>query len=165
MCVAKTIAAESAIPEQLRRGCRESPRPIDYLEPRCVNYLDHSHTTSDQEGHTDGFLFPARLPPVVRLDHAEPADGRQAVAEIGRVLKPGGRLLFLEHGLSSEDGIQRWQHRLAPLQKWLADGCRLDLDLEALIRSGAFREVRIERFLLEGMPKIVGSMYRGFASR
>ena len=76
-------------------------------------------------------------------------DGRQAVAEIGRVLKPGGRFLFLEHGLSDEAGIQRWQHRLTPLQKRLADGCRLDLDIEALVRSGAFREVQVERFVLK----------------
>ncbi|HKI20509.1 MAG TPA: class I SAM-dependent methyltransferase, partial [Isosphaeraceae bacterium] len=92
-------------------------------------------------------------------------DGRQAVAEIGRVLKPGGRFLFLEHGLSDEGGIQRWQRRLTPLQKRLADGCRLDLDIEALVRSGAFREVQVERFLLESTPRIVGSMYRGVAVR
>jgi ubiquinone/menaquinone biosynthesis C-methylase UbiE len=91
-------------------------------------------------------------------------DGRQAVAEIGRVLKPGGRFLFLEHGLGDEDGIQRWQRRLTPLQKRLADGCRLDLDIEALVRSGAFREVQVERSLLESTPRIVGSMYRGVAA-
>jgi ubiquinone/menaquinone biosynthesis C-methylase UbiE len=63
-------------------------------------------------------------------------DGTKAIAEISRVLKPGGRFLFLEHGLSDEAGIQRWQSRLTPLQKRLAEGCRLDLDIEALVRSG-----------------------------
>jgi hypothetical protein len=48
LCVAKIIAAKSAIPEQLGRGCRESPRPIDYLEPRCVNYLEHSHVVESE---------------------------------------------------------------------------------------------------------------------
>ena len=92
-------------------------------------------------------------------------DGRQALAEIGRVLKPGGRFLFLEHGLSDEEGIQRWQRRLTPLQKRLADGCRLDLDIEALVRSGVFREVQVERFLLDDTPRVFGSMYRGVGSK
>jgi hypothetical protein len=43
LCVAKIIAAKSAVFEQLGRGYLERPLPIDYLEPRCVNYLEHSH--------------------------------------------------------------------------------------------------------------------------
>ena len=92
-------------------------------------------------------------------------DARRAVAQIERILKPGGRFLFLEHGLSDDPGIQRWQNRLSPVQKRLADGCRLDLDIETLVRSEAFREIRVKRFLLEGTPRIVGSMYRGVAVR
>jgi ubiquinone/menaquinone biosynthesis C-methylase UbiE len=92
-------------------------------------------------------------------------DARQAVAEISRVLKPGGRFLYLEHGLSEEPGVQQWQRRLTPFQKRLAGGCRLDVDIEALVRSGAFRDVQVERFLLERTPGIVGSMYRGMAMK
>jgi ubiquinone/menaquinone biosynthesis C-methylase UbiE len=92
-------------------------------------------------------------------------DVKQAVAEISRVLKPGGRFLFQEHGLSEDASVQRWQRRLTPLQGRLADGCRLDLDIEALVRSGVFREVRVERFQLERTPRLVGSMYRGVAIR
>ena len=54
-------------------------------------------------------------------------DAGRAIAEVARVLKPGGRFLFLEHGLSDEAGVQRWQRRLTPLQKrlgrWLSPGC------------------------------------------
>jgi ubiquinone/menaquinone biosynthesis C-methylase UbiE len=92
-------------------------------------------------------------------------DGRQALDEIGRVLKPGGQFLFLEHGLNDEARIQRWQHRLTPLQKRLAGGCRLDLDIEALVRAGPFGEVKVERFFLEDTPRVAGSMYRGVAVR
>jgi SAM-dependent methyltransferase len=87
----------------------------------------------------------------------------RAVSEIRRVLRPGGEFSFLEHGLSEEPGVQRWQRRLTPLQRRVADGCRLDVDIEALIRGRAWAKVRVERFLLEGTPRIVGSMYRGVA--
>ena len=90
-------------------------------------------------------------------------DARRAIGEIGRVLRPGGHYVFLEHGLGEDAGVQQWQHRLTPLQRRLADGCRLDVDIEALIRKGPFREVQVERFLLESTPRIVGSMYRGVA--
>jgi ubiquinone/menaquinone biosynthesis C-methylase UbiE len=90
---------------------------------------------------------------------------RRAVTEVSRVLKTGGRFLYLEHGLSEEPGVQRWQRRLTPLQKRIAGGCRLDVDVEALVRSGAFRDVRVERFLLDRTPRIAGSMYRGVAVR
>jgi len=87
----------------------------------------------------------------------------RAVSEIGRVLRPEGRYVFLEHGLGDDPGVQRWQRRLSPLQRRVADGCRLDVDVEALIRTGPFGDVRVERFLLENTPRIVGSMYRGVA--
>ncbi len=90
-------------------------------------------------------------------------DAWRAVVGISRVLKPGGRFLYLEHGLGEEPGVQRWQRRLTPLQKRIAGGCRLDVDIEVLVRSGAFREVRVERFVLDRTPRIVGSMYRGVA--
>jgi len=92
-------------------------------------------------------------------------EAQRAVSEIRRVLKPGGLFLFLEHGLSDDPGVQRWQRRLTPLQRRVADGCRLDVDIEGLVRSGAFRDIRVERFLLGGTPRIVGSMYRGVAIR
>ena len=90
-------------------------------------------------------------------------EAQRAVSEIGRVLRPGGRYIFLEHGLGEEPNVQRWQRRFTPLQRRVADGCRLDVDIEALIRRRAWDKVRVERFLLEGTPTIVGSMYRGLA--
>ena len=87
----------------------------------------------------------------------------RAVSEIVRVLRTGGRFLFLEHGLNENPVVQCWQHALTPLQRKIADGCRLDLDIEGLLRTGSFNEIRVERFQLERIPRIVGSMYRGVA--
>ncbi len=81
------------------------------------------------------------------------------------MLRPGGRFLFLEHGLGDEPGVRGWQRRLTPIQRRLADGCRLDLDVEAVVRGQPFGHVEVERFLLEGTPRLLGSMYRGAATK
>jgi SAM-dependent methyltransferase len=86
-----------------------------------------------------------------------------SLREIRRVLAPGGRLLFLEHGLSQEPRLARLQRLLTPVQRVLADGCRLDLDIEGVIRSGGFRIESIERYE-SGLPlRILRQMYRGVA--
>ena len=92
-------------------------------------------------------------------------DAGRAIQEITRVLRPGGKFLFLEHGLAESTGVQRWQHRLTPIQRRIADGCCLNLDIEGLVRSAPFRQVEIERFVMEGTPRLLGSMYRGLAVR
>jgi len=87
----------------------------------------------------------------------------EALGEIHRVLAPGGRLLFLEHGLSREPGLARWQRLLTPVQRVLADGCRLDLDIEAVVRSGGFRIESIERYESRLPLRALRQMYRGVA--
>ena len=66
----------------------------------------------------------------------------EALNQARRVLKPGGRLLFAEHGLSCDEGVRKWQHRLTPVNRVIADGCHLNRDMEALIRAAG---LEIER--------------------
>ena len=89
-------------------------------------------------------------------------DAGRALTEIRRVLKPGGALCFVEHGLSPEPGVARWQHRLTPLQKKVAGGCHLDRPIDALIEGAGFRLERIDRFYIQG-PKIGTYLYAGRA--
>ena len=90
-------------------------------------------------------------------------DVRQALSEAYRVLKPGGHFLFLEHGLSPEPNVQKWQRRLNWLEMRLADGCRLDRNIRELIAAQPFSSVAIEEFDLEKTPKTHGHLYRGIA--
>lgn len=91
-----------------------------------------------------------------------PEAGR-AIGEVYRVLRPGGRFVFLEHGLGIEPRVQRWQRRLNPIQRRLGDGCRLDLDVPAVVASQPFSDIRVDRFQMEGVPRTHGTMYRGVA--
>ncbi len=89
----------------------------------------------------------------------------RALGEVFRVLRPGGRLVFLEHGLSDDPKVQQWQRRLNPIEGFLGDGCRLDLDIEALVRSQPFSRVQMEWFEMNGLPRTHGTMYRGSAMK
>jgi ubiquinone/menaquinone biosynthesis C-methylase UbiE len=93
------------------------------------------------------------------------ADVERALAEVYRVVRSGGRFVFLEHGRSDDPAVRRWQRRLNPIQRVLSDGCRLDLDVEAVVRSQPFRDVAVERLVLERAPRTHGTLYRGFASK
>ncbi len=92
-------------------------------------------------------------------------DVAQAMREAYRVLKPGGKFLFLEHGLSPHLNVQKWQHRLNWLQMRLAGGCHLDRDIRALVTAQPFASVQMVEFYIEKTPKTHGYMYRGVATK
>jgi ubiquinone/menaquinone biosynthesis C-methylase UbiE len=85
--------------------------------------------------------------------------------EIYRVLKPGGRLLFLEHGLSDSEAIRDWQRRITALQRRLCDGCHLNRGIDTLIRAAGFNVDEMTNYCLEKVPRVFGYMYEGIASK
>ncbi len=89
----------------------------------------------------------------------------QALGEVHRVLRPGGRFLFLEHGRSPEPGVRKWQRRLNGLQQALGDGCRLDRDIKGLVTALPFASVQVDEFYLEKSPRTHGYLYRGIATK
>jgi len=88
------------------------------------------------------------------------ADPARVFDEVHRVLRPGGRLLLIEHGLSHEPGVARWQRRLTPLQRRVADGCHLDRDVAALLTASRLEITAEERFYADNGSKIAGYLYR-----
>jgi ubiquinone/menaquinone biosynthesis C-methylase UbiE len=86
-----------------------------------------------------------------------------ALAEMRRVLKPGGKLLFAEHGRAPEPSVARWQDKLTPVWKRVAGGCHLNRKPDDLIRSAGFRVDTMETGYLKG-PRPMGFVYAGSAS-
>jgi ubiquinone/menaquinone biosynthesis C-methylase UbiE len=93
------------------------------------------------------------------------AEPERALAEIRRVLRPGGSLLFIEHGLAPEAGVQAWQDRLTPLWRKVAGGCHLNRPVDRLIKAAGLRLAELETgYLIDG-PRPFTFHYRGRATR
>ena len=89
----------------------------------------------------------------------------KALGEILRVLKPRGKFIFVEHGLSNELKIQKWQHLITPIQKVLAEGCHVNRDIEKLIQKANFRFESLTKEYAAGIPKVAGYFYYGIACK
>ena len=85
-----------------------------------------------------------------------------ALAEMRRVLRPGGKLLFAEHGQAPDASVRRWQDRLTPGWRYIGGGCHLNRPIRNMIEAAGFRIDRIETGYIAG-PKPMTFMYEGSA--
>lgn len=91
-------------------------------------------------------------------------DSQAALAQMRRVLRPEGRLLFLEHGQAPDTGVRKWQDRITPAWKKIAGGCHLNRPISHLLEDAGFRVEEIDNLYVPNTPKIAGYVYLGSAS-
>jgi ubiquinone/menaquinone biosynthesis C-methylase UbiE len=92
-------------------------------------------------------------------------DVDNALREIHRVLKPGGKFQFVEHGHSPDHGVARWQARVEPLWKHVAGGCHLTRGIAEHIEQSGFHIETLDTYYNKGEPKIFGYTYEGIATK
>jgi ubiquinone/menaquinone biosynthesis C-methylase UbiE len=133
--------------EMARPKAKAAPRPVEFLEASAeqIPLADRS---------VDTVVSTWTL---CSIPHAV-----AALREMRRVLKPGGRLLFVEHGLAPTPGVERWQHRLTPVWTRISGGCHLDRPIDALVREGGFAIESLQTGYAPG-PKVMTYFYEGSA--
>ncbi|MEM7728052.1 MAG: class I SAM-dependent methyltransferase [Pseudomonadota bacterium] len=87
-----------------------------------------------------------------------------ALREMGRVLRPGGEILFTEHGRAPDPGVARWQRRIDPVWTRIAGGCHTGRDIPALFGAAGLRLARLDEMYVPG-PKVLSYNYWGAAVR
>lgn len=87
-----------------------------------------------------------------------------ALAEIRRVLRPGGGFHFAEHGRHPDPRVARWQDRFTPVQRLIAGGCHLNRPIETLVRDSGLELSKISNYEVSG-PRAFGYMYEGIATK
>lgn len=90
-------------------------------------------------------------------------DYQAALAQMLRVLKPGGQLLFCEHGLAEDSAVQKWQNKVTPYWKHIAGGCHLNRPIAEYLKEAGFDIVELNTEYMRKSPKIVGYVYYGKA--
>jgi ubiquinone/menaquinone biosynthesis C-methylase UbiE len=130
-----------------RQAARASSAPVEFIE-------GSAEAIPLERGSIDTVVTTWTLCSVPNATHA--------LNEMRRVLKPGGRLLFVEHGRADDPGVRRWQDFLTPAWKRLGGGCHLNRAIGTLIESGGFQFDRLETGYMRG-PKPMTFMYEGSA--
>ena len=92
-------------------------------------------------------------------------DPVKALEGMRRVLKPGGQLIFAEHGKAPDANVRKWQDRINPFWQVIAGGCQLNRDIPDLLNQGGFSITRMDTMYLPSTPRFAGFNYWGIAQQ
>jgi ubiquinone/menaquinone biosynthesis C-methylase UbiE len=145
------IDSKQMLPEKVAKRIARARMPVECLQ------LDASGRLPLDNQVFDGVLTTFTLCSI--------ADVRSALKETRRVLKPEGLYVFLEHGRSDNKRVARCQDFFNPVQKVIGCGCNLNRKIDDLIRESGFEIVKLERWRMPDVPRILGETYRGIARR
>jgi ubiquinone/menaquinone biosynthesis C-methylase UbiE len=143
------LEPEPGMLARARNNIAQAPAPVTVLQER-------AETVSLPEGSVDTVVVTFALCTI--------PDVATALGAARRLLRPGGRFLFCEHGCSPEPAVRRWQERLDPTWGRLFGGCHLTRDIPALIRQAGFAIADLDAGYMPKTPKIGGYLYRGSAA-
>jgi ubiquinone/menaquinone biosynthesis C-methylase UbiE len=146
--VSEIIGIEPA-PKLLRMARRASHRAVP------VNFIEASAEAIPLDQHSVDTVVTTWT--LCSIPHAG-----QALAEMRRVLRPGGKLLFVEHGLAPDERVRRWQNWLTPAWKHISGGCHLNRPIRTMIEGTGFRIDRLDTGYMRG-PRPMTFMYEGSA--
>lgn len=131
-----------------RKRARPGPMKVEFLSQSAENPLPLANASIDTV--------------VVTWTLCSIANAPNALQQMKRVLKPSGRLIFLEHGRAPDPGVAAWQDRLTPVWKRIAGGCHLNRKIDELIMGAGFRLAELKTCYLPG-PRPMTYTYQGFA--
>ncbi|MEQ1793325.1 MAG: class I SAM-dependent methyltransferase [Nitrospira sp.] len=137
------------LPDRVAERSASAPFPVEL-----------SHTSAEQLPYEDQ-SFDCVVSTWTLCTISDPV---QALREVRRVLKPTGQFLFLEHGRSDDARTAIWQDRLNPIQQVIGCGCNLNRPIDRLIKEAGLHILQLDRFVMEGVPRIGGELYRGVAT-
>ena len=143
------LDSENFRPEVVQKRIAKAPMPVEQVQ------LDAGGSLPFADASFDTVVTTWTLCSIANVD--------AALREMRRVLKPGGKLLFCEHGRSDDAKTVVWQDRLNPLQKLVGCGCNMNRAMDVLLKKAGFEIVTMERFVMANSPRILGEMYRGVA--
>jgi SAM-dependent methyltransferase len=129
--------------EELRERAAKAPRP-DGLKVEV------------RDGTAEALPFDDASFDSVVCTYSSVRSPAEALAEAKRVLRPGGRFLFCEHGLAPDPGVARWQRRVEPFWKPIGGGCHLTRPVRGAIEAAGFTCERVDSMYLPGTPRILG---------
>ena len=143
------IDVELMLPKRVAKRIDEARMPVEQIK------LDASGRLPFEDHSFDGAVTTFTLCSISEV--------AAALAEIRRVVKPGGEYVFLEHGRSDDARVAKWQDRLNPIERIVGCGCNLNRSIDSLIRESGFEIVKLDRYLMPDVPRIFGEIYRGLA--